>query len=245
MGDSVQAAIDAFLRRLLLRSVLTEEEQAAIRALPGEERCYDERRDIVVPGQVVDQACLVAEGLVARFDQMRDGRRQITAFHLPGDMCDLHSVPVPATGWGVVPCSAATIVRIRHSDLRSLVDRYPAIGMAFWRDTTTDASVLAKALANLARDARTRLAHLFCEIGMRLEIAGAGKRTDYRFLATQEVMADAVGLTSIHVNRVLRTLRMEGAATVRNRRVEIHDWQRLVDIADFDPEYLLLDAPRR
>jgi CRP-like cAMP-binding protein len=235
-------ALERFLARLLLRSTLGGEERRAILQLPYRIDHIQSRIEIVSPGDSVSNACLVAKGLVGRFDQMRDGRRQIAAFYIPGDMCDLHSVVAPTAGWGIVALTSSTILRVPHSDLRRLATGYPAIAMAFWRDGTVDASVLAKWVGNLGRqDARSRLAHVLCEVGTRMERAGFATRNSFDFDVTQEQLADAIGLTSVHVNRTIQKLRGEGILSMRAHRVEIADWNRLADIAEFDPTYLLFD----
>jgi len=123
-----------FLRRLMLRSPLSAEEQCAVLQLSGQ-RCFiDSRRDIVTPGQNVEHVCLVVTGLAGRFDLDADGRRQITAFYLPGDMCDLHSLPSPHTGWGICALVPMTILRIPHAELRGLVSHYNALALALWRE---------------------------------------------------------------------------------------------------------------
>ncbi|HET9398308.1 MAG TPA: Crp/Fnr family transcriptional regulator, partial [Sphingomicrobium sp.] len=159
-----------FLRRLLLRSPLTEAEQAAILALPGEDVCTSAHRDIVRPGHRTTYSCLVVEGLVGRFDQLADGHRQITALHIVGDFCDLHSLAVPETGWGIESLTDSVVKMVPHDALRALVDLSPAFTMAFWRDTVVDGSVLAKWNSALGRrSAKARLAHLLCEMGIRFE----------------------------------------------------------------------------
>jgi CRP-like cAMP-binding protein len=185
---------------------------------------------------------LISKGLAVRFDQMRDGRRQIAAFHIPGDMCDLHSVVAPTAAWGIGTLAPTTVLHVPHDELRALAVRYPAIAMAFWRDGTTDASVLAKWVGNLGRqDAHARLAHLLCEMGLRMECAGLGTRSEFTLDASQEQLADALGLTSVHVNRMLQRLRSEGLIGSANRNVTIQDWDGLAAVGEFDPAYLLLD----
>ncbi len=242
MMISDPCALSPFLRRLLLRSQLSEEEQAAILHLPFQVVPFAARQDIVLQGARVDFACLVSEGLVARFDQLWDGHRQITALHVPGDFSDLYSTVAPTAGWGITALSNATVLQVPHDELRRLVVEYPNIAMAFWRDTTADASVLAKWIANVGRkDARARTAHLFCEMGLRMEAAGLGTRHRYRLLLTQEQFGDTLGLTGIHVNRTLQGLRTSGAMSMCKPVVEIHDWDALAEMAEFDPLYLLLD----
>jgi len=236
--------ISRFLDRLLLRSALTPDEQRAILSLVGETQRVAARRDIVSPDEVVTSACLVVRGLVARYDQMLDGRRQITSFYIPGDMCDLHSVVAPKASWSITAISPATVVRVPHRQLRELCVRYPAIALAFWRDGTVDASVFAKWVGNLGRkNAKARIAHVMCEMGLRMEAAGLGERTSYDLPATQEQLGDATGLTPVHVNRTLQEIRGQGLLTFRDGRVEIRDWDALAHLAEFDPGYLLLEGP--
>ena len=245
MATSNHSALARFLDRLLLRSRLSEGEQQAILKLPSHAFQAPAHRDIVAPGQRVDHACLVVDGLAGRVDQMRDGQRQITALHIPGDMCDLHSVMAPTAAWGIAALTTTTVLHIPHRDLRALATSHPAIALAFWRDTTADASVLAKWLGNIGRrDARARLAHLLCEIGIRMEQAGLGTRRSYSLPMTQHHLADALGLTAVHVNRMFQTLRADALLQTEQRMVHIEDWDRLATIAEFDPMFLLLgDAP--
>lgn len=248
MDDAEKPALVAFLRRLRRRSGLTVDEERAILALEGERRDVRPRRDLVSPGETVRHSVLVESGLVGRFDLMRDGARQITAIHLPGDMCDLHSVVSPTTGWGITALTSCAVIEIPHEALRRLATDRPNIGLAFWRDTTLDASILAKWVANIGRkDAGPRLAHFLCEMGVRLEQAGVSRRDRFRLELTQEQIGDILGLTSVHVNRTVQLLRAQGlivtaAREARGNRpmiVEVPDVDRLVHVAEFTPAYLL------
>jgi CRP-like cAMP-binding protein len=239
MPDVRSDALEMFLNRLLRRSRLSEEEQAAIRSLSARIEKLPTGQDVIVPGEITDQACLVAKGLVSRFDVMLDGRRQIVALYIPGEMCDLHSVPVPTSGWGLEALTPSTLLFVPHDELRALV-RDPGLALAFWRDTTVDGSILAKWVANLGRrQAAPRVAHLFCEIGVRMEQAGLGSRSDFSLPMTQLQLADVVGLTSVHLNRTLRALAPLGVTFTR-KTVRIADWDALAHMAEFDPAYLLL-----
>ncbi len=166
-GYAARDALALFVDRLVLRSALSEEQHAAILSLPGRIQKVPSCHEIILPGQHTDHSCLIVSGLGARFDMMADGRRQIVAFHLPGDMCDLHSVPAPTSGWGLEALSGSTLLLLPHAGLRKMAQD-PGLAMAFWRDTVTDGSILAKWAANVGRkQAVPRLAHLFCEIGIR------------------------------------------------------------------------------
>jgi CRP-like cAMP-binding protein len=242
--STIQQALSRYLNRLNWRSALSKKEQAAILGLPGRVESFRANHDIVSPGTTVDHACLIAGGLAARYDQMRDGKRQIAAFHFTGDMCDLHSVVCPTAAWAIVAVSRTTVVNVPHRSLRELVDEFPAIAMAFWRDATADASILAKWLGNLGRrGARARLAHLLCESAFRMEKAGIGTRSGFCLDASQYHIADATGMTPVHVNRTFQTLRADELITTEGRMFSIVDWPGLCKVAEFDPAYLLLDLP--
>lgn len=246
MAASNHAALARFLDRLLRRSRLSPEERAAILGLRSHASQAPAHRDIVSPGQKVDHSCLVVEGLAGRFDQMRDGRRQITAIYIPGDMCDLHSAVAPVAGWGLEALTTTTVLLIPHSDILAASRTHPGLALALWRDTTADASILAKWVGNVGRkDAGARLAHLLCELGVRMEQAGLGTRRRFALPVTQAQLADALGLTSVHVNRTLQILRRDAVVRTGQGVVHVDDWDQLADRAEFDPEFLLLDPPER
>jgi len=241
---SSSAPLARFLHRLRLRSVLTSEEQEAVSNLVGETRSFRPSEDIVSPGERVEHACLVARGLAGRFDQMLDGERQVTSFYISGDMCDLHSVVAPRASWSITALGPVTAVMIPHRQLRELCVRYPSVAVAFWRDGTVDASIFAKWVGNLGRkDAKARIAHIFCEMGVRSEAAGLGSKTSFELPLTQDRLSDAAGLTTVHVNRTLQQMKREALLQFKNRHVDIPDWQALALIAEFDPAYLLLEGP--
>jgi CRP-like cAMP-binding protein len=242
-GDALQLFVD----RLTSRSVLTEEEVTALLGLSGQVKEVAAHIDFVRFGEQVSHSCLLMSGLAGRFGQNGDGGRQITCLHIPGDVADLVSLVSPKTGWGLTALTPTTILRIPHADLRRLTAAYPGIAEAFWRDSVADGSIFSEWVVNVGRrDAITRVAHVFCEMAIRSEMAGLGERTSYPFRATQADLGDATGLTPVHINRTLRELREQGIVEHRNGRVSIHDWDQLVSTGDFDPAFLLLNgqAPR-
>ena len=238
---STQRALNAFLQMLLLHSKLSRVEQDAILGLTGRAVRVRSRFDIVTPGQTVDHACLVGSGLVARFDQMRDGRRQSTSLHLPGEMCDLHSVVQPKASWSITALTDATALLVPHDQLWRIALRHPNLAIAFWRDGMAQSAILAKWVGNLGRkNAAARVAHIFCEVGLRSEAAGLGTRSGFDLAMTQEQLADAAGITPVHVNRTLQLLRRDAGLTFKRPRVGVDDWGKLAAVAEFDPEFLLL-----
>ncbi len=241
MTTNVRKTLARFVDRLLLRSELSSEEVEALVSIECSVAHFATHRDIVSIGRPVDFACLVGTGMAARFDQLANGRRQITALHIRGDMCDLHSVAVPVPGWGIQALLDTEIVRVPHQALKALTLNYPSIAYAFWRDTITDGSVLAKWVSVLGqRSGKARLAHLLCEMGLRMEQGGLATRRDFSLKLTQAQIADVLGMTPVHVNRVFQRLRQEGAVTADNGAFRVEDYKRLLSLAEFDPQYLLL-----
>lgn len=231
--------LQRFLNRLLCRSLLTGEEQDAILDLPCHFAQVRANRDFVGLREDVDHASLIVEGLVGRFDQNSEGLRQITAIHIPGDMANLHSVVQPHATSALQALSVATILRVPHEAIRAITARLPAIAEALWRDCMVDAAILSQWVVNVGRrDAQTRIAHLICEMATRLGEREGRQNFAFPFAVTQFHLADATGLTSVHVNRVLKNLREGGLAHVAKGEVRIIDWDRLAAAGDFNANYL-------
>lgn len=236
-------ALSRFLSRLTRRSVLDGDEIAALLALPCVEQQVRANQDIVRLGELVDHACLVVEGLVGRFGQAASGERQIIALHIPGDMADLHSVVGPRVVTPLQALTRSTILRIPHEALRQTASSYPAIAQALWRDCMVDTGIIAQWLLSIGRrSARARLAHLICEMGVRYEQVGEQSGEGFDLPAAQHHIADALGLTAVHVNRMFRALKQGGLIAVNGRRITILDRDGLAAEAEFDPGYLQLEA---
>jgi CRP-like cAMP-binding protein len=230
--------LQPFLERLTSRSVLSERERGRILSLPFRARQTRPNTDFVALGERVAHACYIVDGLVGRFDESSNGARQITALHIAGDMADLHSVVQPTATSALQALSATTILEIPHAALRSAAADHPAIAEAFWRDCMVDSMILAQWVVNVGRrDALSRLAHLLCEMACRYKRAPVNGRVSFVLEATQAQLADANGMTPVHVNRTLRKLAQIGTF-VRSRRVVIEDWDALVETGDFDRQYL-------
>ena len=231
-----------FVDRLLLRSELTEQEVGALLALPADRLNVQANRDISRLAEEARTSCYVASGLIGRFGQTREGERQLTALHIPGDLADLHSAVRPIGVGGLVALSDTTILSIHHDAIRSVASTYPAIAEAFWRDCMVDMAALLNWTVTLGRgDAAARLAHIFCEMALRYAKTSEPLLI-YQFPVTQQHLADLTGLTSVHVNRSLRLLRETGLVSFTRGVVEIADWQRLARAGDFDPIYLVGDT---
>ncbi|TCU52309.1 CRP-like cAMP-binding protein [Novosphingobium sp. PhB57] len=235
------SAVELFVRRLTSRSKLERPSISALLDLDGRLVPVQRGEDLILPGHPVSYSTLVVRGVLGRFDQMLDGKRQITALHIPGDMADLHSLPIPTPSWGIQSLVPSTTLQIPHERLRRVLDSHPDVAIAFWRDTVVDASILAKWTAYIGRaDATTRIAHLFCELGVRMAFQGMAAKDDFPLAFTQAQIADAVGLTTVHVNRTMAVLRAACGLSIEKGRVMVRDWNVMASYANFDDSYLLM-----
>lgn len=192
-------------------------------------------------GERPTECQLILDGLAYRHRTLGDGQRQIMGFEVPGDLCDLHGFLLGKADHAVAtltPCKVATLPR---EVLADWVEGRPAIARALWRGTLVDAAVSQVWLCNIARRAaRERVAHLLCEVLWRLQAAGLAKDDGYTLPITPAEIADALGLSVVHVNRTLRRLRGEGLVTADDEQVTIDDPPGLQAAGAFDPAYLFL-----
>lgn len=232
---------DGLVGRLGRSTRLDPADRDAIAAWPSADRAV-RAEDLMIDEGATPEACLLLlSGIAARIKLTRDGRRQILSFHFPGDLIDLQGLFLARADHGVQAITQARVAEIpTHSVLRAVRER-PAIAQALWRDTLADASMLRERVLNLGRrDARARIAHLLCEVETRIAGAAAADPAGFDFPVTQEDIADATGLTPVHVNRTLRSLREEGVLDYRGGRVTMKDRARIAAIGQFDPAYLHL-----
>lgn len=232
-------SLKPFVERLASRSRLGAEEQQAMLGLPAYPVRINANRDFVGLRAKVDHANFIVSGLVGQFGQNREGIRQITAVHLPTDIVGLHSLVWPDACSALQALSLTTVLCVPHVALRAIAIRYPAIAEAFWRECAVDAAILAEWVINIGRrDAKSRIAHLLCEVVCRVESASGVISATVPFPATQAHIADMTGLTPIHVNRTLRRLREENVVDHRDQTIQILDRAGLFKTGDFDGSYL-------
>jgi CRP-like cAMP-binding protein len=227
------------IRKLESITTLSDDEKQAIASLPTRARTLPPRQEIVRDGDRPSQCCLIVEGWLYRTKTLSDGKRQILALHVPGDMPDLQSLHLPVLDHTLSTLTQAIVAFIPHESLHHLVAAHPGITAALWRDTLIDAAIFREWITGLGRrDARGRIAHLFCEMYIKLHAVGLA--ADYRcdFPPTQTEMSDALGLSTVHVNRVVQELRAEQLISWQGRSLEILDWKGLVEAGEFDPVYL-------
>jgi CRP-like cAMP-binding protein len=206
----------------------------------GEARTVRPRTDLIREGDAPNDVNLILEGFACRYKMLPDGTRQIVAYFVPGDFCDLHVFILKAMDHTIATLSACKVVKIPRARILELMER-PAIARAFWWAALVDEATLREWLINIgARPAEQRIAHLLCELLLRLETVGLTNGNTYELPISQAALADTVSLTSVHVNRVLQRLRGDGLITFKGKHLVILDVARLKALSGFNPNYLHL-----
>ncbi|ACB24428.1 Crp/Fnr family transcriptional regulator [Methylobacterium radiotolerans] len=232
----------ALIRKLESITALSEVEREAIQSLPVRTQVFGAHQDIVRDGDTSSQCCLILDGWACRYKLLNQGKRQILSFHVPGDIPDLQGLHLPSMDHSLATMKHTTVAFISHESLRALTARLPDLAALLWRDTLIDAAIFRAWMTGLGRrSADERIAHLFCEMYLKLQAVGLAG--DYRcpMPITQMDLADALGLTPVHINRVLMGLRSRALITLRSRTLVIEAWEELMEVAEFDPRYLHLD----
>lgn len=230
------------VRKLCGRGRLDEEDCAAILALPYNIRTLEAASYIVREGDPADSCSFVLSGFAYRQKTTWEGAQQILSIHVPGDLLDLASLFLRVLDHNIQTLTRSEIAFVPKDALKQLAFERPAVGRAMWVDALIDGSIFREWILNVGqRDARGRIAHLLCEIAVRLRVAGLEEGDDYELPMSQEHLANAVGLTPVHVNRTLQALGRDGLIERNRRHIRISDWARLTEAADFTERYLHLD----
>lgn len=243
MGDDVGAFRRPFVRKIESVALfdLSQAERAALAGLPMHVIAYEARQDVVVEHDRPTRCFTVLDGIAAAYKTTNEGGRQVTAFYLPGDVPDFQNLQLEVLDFSIAAVTTLRIGSVGHDAIRGMFGACPRLADAFWRTTLIEGSLSRQWLLNNGRrEAYARLAHLFCEMMTRLEAMDLthGRACDFRLTRTER--ADALGITSVHVNRVLKEFRDKGLITLGGGRLVIHDWDALAEAADFDPVYFHL-----
>jgi CRP-like cAMP-binding protein len=234
--------IEKLLMKLRLRNDLSAEEEDALRALPLASKRLAKRSTLVRRGDLIDESTLLLEGLVCRYKDLRNGSRQISEIHLAGDFVDLHSFTLKRLDHSIMAFTDCVVAPVPHERLKALTERYPHLARVLWFSTNLDAAIHREWMLSLGRRAAfSRLAQFFCELYIRFDIVGLADPDGFAFDLTQTDVAECMGLTPVHVNRTLRTLREQGLADFRAGRVTIGNLAELKRVAEFDETYLYLE----
>lgn len=207
-------------------------------------RSFRAGRDLLFQGQVNHAVYILAEGWACSYKLMRDGSRHIFDFQIPGDYLGLRSVFFRTADHNIEPITEIEASEVLESDLLKTFSDTPQLATAVLWAASRDEAMMAEHLVGIGRrDARERTAHCLLEFSARLALVGRGTRDGFACPLTQYHMADALGLSAVHVNRVLRELREDKLVTFQRGQVTIHDFVRLADLAEFDHAYLDQEGP--
>ena len=226
-------------RKLSAFVALSSNDLGVLERLHQRRRSFVAGRDLVHQGQSDQAAYILASGWVCSYKLQPDGTRQIVDFQIAGDFLGLRSVLLRTSDHSFEPIVDIQAVEVLASDLLDAFEQTPRLATAIlWAASRDEAMVVEHLVGMGQRDAEARMAHLLLELGAKLALVGLGSKAGYACPLTQYHLADALGLSAVHVNRVLRKLREDGLATFRNGRVTFDDFDRLAALADFDPAYM-------
>lgn len=233
------------IAKLETRAPISDEDREALYDLYADAREMGARRNIIREGDRPDHVHLMIDGWGARYKLLPDGARQITAFLIPGDFCDLHVTILGEMDHGIATLTKSRVAYIPRGKMDALTER-PSLAKAFWWATLVDESVLRNWIVNIGRrDAYEAIGHLICELYVRMKNVGLVEDLRYDLPLTQEEIGDALGLTAVHVNRVLQRLRSEDLISFRRGSLIIHDYERLEKASGFNANYLHIERPEK
>ena len=235
--------LEPLVRKLECEASLSSEETKAVLSLPVTIRQMRADNDIVCERDQPSQGCLVLDGWLNRHKILQDGTRQILSFHIAGEIPDLQSLHLPAMDHNLSTLVPSKVAFIQHDTIRTLLSKFPRLSHVMWRDTLIDAAIFREWMVGMGRrDASARIAHLLCELFTRMRAVGLTTGYSCDFPVTQSALADALGLSTVHVNRSIMHLRGQELIGLEKQTLTIIDWEALAKYAEFDPLYLHMKA---
>ena len=232
--------------KLEQRDQLSADEKRVLEGAISRVRVVAADEDIIREGDYPTESSLLLEGFAARYKVLSNGRRQITALHVTGDFVDLHSFLLKPMDHGVLALTPCRLAVVSHAAIEKITEEDPHLGRLLWLSTLIDGAIHREWLTAMGRrSAAAHMAHLICELFVRLEVVGQIQDDTIQLPITQSELGDTLGLSTVHVNRVLQELRKEGLIRLRGSAMTILDWDRLQKVAEFAPTYLNLRNDRR
>ena len=227
------------IRKLGAFVALSGSELAVLESLHKRRRTFVAGRDLVHQGQSEQAAYILASGWACSYKILQDGQRQIVDFQIPGDFLGLRSVLLHISDHSIEPVTDIEVSEVLVPDLLGAFSRTPRLATAILWAASRDEAMVVEHLVDVGRrNAAERMAHFLLELGARAALVGMGSKAGFACPLTQYLLADALGLSAVHVNRVLRQLREDGMVTFRDGFVTFDNYARLTDFAQFDPTYL-------
>lgn len=241
------ALSDYFTRVLQLRDDLSARDLELLREIPTTVRTFESGEEVVSVGPHT-RSCLMVRGLTGRVNRI-DGKpnaRAITALHVPGDFVDLHAFVLKELNHSVVAFGQVEVEFVEHAELVRMTESFPHLTRLFWMTTAIDASIHRQWLfASSVLRSSAHLAHLLCEMYLRMEMVGIARDYTMTLPLLQRELADILGYSPIHINRAVRDLRDRKLVRWQGSEVEILAWQGLAQLARFDPTYIEIERRPR
>jgi CRP-like cAMP-binding protein len=230
------------LRKLANFTALSDEECQAVLDCCGDVREVGAREDVITQGEPTGGVKLLLDGFACRYKTLEDGRRQIVAYFVPGDLCDLRVFILKRMDHSIGAIAPSRVATISPDDVLRLTHTYPTLTRALWWSTLVEEAILREWIVNVGqRNALERMAHLFCELLYRFRAVGLNQGLSCTLPLTQIELAETLGLSSVHVNRTLQALRRRNLITLNGGTLTIENLPELVTLSFFNPEYLHLD----
>ena len=230
---------ELLIRKLEWVGSLSAKQREALLRLEAVRVSVDAHQDIALEGDRPSSVTLLLAGFACRYKLVSDGKRQITSFHIPGDIPDLSSLFIPVMDHGFCSLAPSELAVIPHAAMLALFHDQPQVAHLFWRDTLVDAAVFCEWMVGIGRrSAFTRVAHLFCELIVRMQAVGLCSDYSVELPVTQTDIADALGLSTVHVNRTLQEIRGAGLIKLSRGKLVALDWEGLCDAGEFEQSYL-------
>ncbi|WP_243369184.1 Crp/Fnr family transcriptional regulator [Microvirga solisilvae] len=232
--------------KLEQRDRLSDDEKRVLESAISRVRVVEADEDIVHEGEHPSESSLLLDGYAARYKIFSNGRRQITAIHVPGDFVDLHSFLLKVMDHGVLALTPCRVAVVPHVALERITDEHPHLTRLLWLSTLVDGAIHREWLTTMGRlSATAQMAHFICELFLRLKAVGRTDGDTIQLPLTQAELGDTLGLSTVHVNRVLQELRKEGLIRWQGDALTILDWERLEKVGEFTPTYLNLQHEHR
>jgi CRP-like cAMP-binding protein len=235
-----------FILKLEHGAELSDEDRRVLEHAVGRVRHFGSRTDLIREGDRPEDVHVILEGFACRYKVLPDGGRQIMAYLIPGDFCDLHVSILDEMDHTIGTLTACKVALLPRTTVMNLTTAHLAIARALWWATLVDEGILREWLVSMGRrPAGKRLAHLFCELLLRLQAVGRATENSFELAMTQNQLANTLGMTEVHLNRMVHQLRSDGLIRLKGRTIVIPDVGKLMAFAEFNPNYLHLKKRRR
>ena len=233
--------MDRFVAKLRSRQALSAEDEALLREAAWVHQRFARHEVIVRPGEPLDHVHLLLSGFAARAQEDSAGSRQLVGIAIPGDLADIHGAVLGKLEQELVALSPCEVAMLPHKAVRALTEQSPAIQKVFWLQAAIDHSIQSAWIQALGTKRGTaKLAHIFCEMQLRLGLVGIATQMGFPMPLSQQELADYAGMTHVHLNRCLKELREARLLTFAQGWAKVLDWERLKAMARFDEAYLNL-----